>query len=117
MTPQDAEFLLARPEFMRFLAAAIQTAGILGHHVPANGQSGRDLGHFEGRRSLGFDLLMLVHSGQPEAIRAMDTQGIATLTAALRTVLNPSTAGKSNGRRNPDLNRYADLPGSDDAAE
>ena len=96
---RDAEHLIRQPEFLRFLAAAIQTAGILGHHAPANGQLTRDLGHFEGRRSLGFDLLSMAHSGQPEAIRASDPTGIATLDSALRSVLNPSPTGKTNGRR------------------
>ncbi len=110
----DAEHLLTQPAFMRFLAAAIQSAGILGHHAPANGQLGRDLGHFEGRRSLGFDLLMMAHDGQPEAIRNSDAQGLTTLNAALRAIINPNE-GKPNGRRNRDLSRYDSIGGNDDA--
>lgn len=111
----DAEHLIRQPEFMRFLAAAIHAAGILGHHAPANGQMTRDLGHFEGRRSLGFDLLLMAHEGQPDAIRASDPQGIATLTAALRSVLNPTEGKPTRDRRNRPDARYADLSGPDDA--
>lgn len=108
----DAEFLLGLAEFRRFLFLAIQSAGILGHHVPANGQAGRDLGHFEGRRSLGFDLLQMVHAGQPAAIRDADPTAMATLHAALLEALNPPPAkDKTNGRSRDDTaDRYADLP-------
>jgi hypothetical protein len=112
---RDAEHLIAQPEFLRFLGAAIQAAGILGHHGAANGQLTRDLGHFEGRRSLGFDLLLMAHSGQPEAIRAADPTGMTTLTSALRSVLNPSPTGKPNDRRNRDTARYATLEPDTDA--
>jgi hypothetical protein len=91
----DAEFLMSRGEFRRFLFAAIQSAGILGHYAPANGQTGRDLGHFEGRRSLGFDLLQLADQGQPESLRSPDA--IATLDAVLREMINPQE--KPDGRR------------------
>lgn len=110
---RDAEHLVAQPEFLRFLAAAIQAAGILGQHAPANGQLGRDLGHFEGRRSLGFDLLLMAHSGQPEAIRSADPEGLMTLNNALRSVLNPAQ-GKTRDR-NRDTARYADISDTDDA--
>lgn len=106
----DAAFLLSRGEFRRFLHAAIQRAGILGHYAPANGQVGRDLGHFEGRRSLGFELLQMADAGQPEPMRS--PQAIATLDAVLREALNPSPAKeKPNGRRrHPDTDRYDDIP-------
>lgn len=103
----DAEYLLTRPEFRRFLFAAIQSAGILGHHAPANGQMGRDLGHFEGRRSLGFDLLRMVDAGQPEPLRSADC--LATLSLAIREAMTPSPKEKTRDRRN-DLDRYSDLP-------
>lgn len=109
ITQADADFLLNRAEFRRFLGAAIQRAGILGHHAPANGQMGRDLGHFEGRRSLGFELLAIVDRGQPEPLQS--PQALATLDAVLREAMNPAPKEKPNGRRNSDLNRYDDLPG------
>lgn len=105
-TQQDAEFLLARPEFRRFLYAAIQTAGILGHHAPANGQLGRDLGHFEGRRSLGFELLLMADTGQPEPLRS--PEALATMNAVIREALNPPKEKKRD--RRSDLDRYDDLP-------
>lgn len=105
----DAEFLLRQPEFMRFLFVAIQSAGILGHHAPANGQLGRDLGHFEGRRSLGFDLLQMVDRGQPEPLRS--GQALATIDAAIREALNPAPKEKASGRRtDADTSRYDDIP-------
>lgn len=107
MTDEDAAFLLGRAEFRRFLFAAIQTAGILGHHAPANGQTGRDLGHFEGRRSLGFDLLQMVDRGQPEPLRS--AEALATIDAAIREALNPAPKEKAGGRRN-DTDRYDDIP-------
>ena len=55
--PRDAEFLLGHPEFRRFLFVAIQSSGILGHTVSASSAGSRDLGHLEGRRALGFDIL------------------------------------------------------------
>lgn len=105
LTPEDAQFLLGRPEFRRFLYAAIQSAGILGHHAPANGQLGRDLGHFEGRRSLGFDLLLMADAGQPEPLRS--PQALATIDAALREALNPPKEKKRD--RRDDTARYDDI--------
>jgi hypothetical protein len=116
LDPNDAEFLLSRPEFRRFLFAAIQSAGILGHYAPANGQTGRDLGHFEGRRSLGFDLLQMAHLGQPEQIRAADPEAITTLDAAIREAMNPKEPTSGRRNRNRDTDRYRDLPGGDDDA-
>ncbi|NOW44156.1 hypothetical protein FHW96_000283 [Novosphingobium sp. SG751A] len=111
----DAEYLLNRPEFLRFLFAAIQGAGILGQYAPANGQMGRDLGHFEGRRSLGFELLMLADAGQPEPLRS--PEALATLDLILREALNPKPKPKDKQRdhRKPDpsLDRYAALGGDD----
>lgn len=105
MTADDAEYLLGRPEFRRFLFAAIQTAGILGHYAPANGQTGRDLGHFEGRRSLGFELLALADLGQPEPLRS--PEALATLDLIIREALNPKPKDKPRDRRSdPDLDRY-----------
>lgn len=112
---EDAEALLASEEFRRFLFAAIQAAGILGHYAPANGHMGRDLAHFEGRRSLGFELLMLADAGQPEPLRS--PEGLATLDLILREALNPKPKpkDKTRGNRKPDssIDRYAVLGGDD----
>lgn len=108
--PRDAEFLLSRPEFHRFLGAAIHAAGIVGQQVGADGHLGRDLAWIEGRRSLGFDMLHAAHSGHPEQIRAADPQALTTLLAALNSTLK--TQGKPDDRRKPD--RYDDIPGSAD---
>lgn len=107
---EDAEFLLTREEFRRFLFAAIQSAGILGHYAPANGQMGRDLGHFEGRRSLGFELLMLADAGQPEPLRS--PEGLATLDQIIREAMNPKPKEKTRERRSH-LDRYSAVADGD----
>lgn len=110
MTDTDADFLLQRPEFRRFLFAAIQSAGILSQHVLADGPQERDLRFHEGRRSLGFELLQMAHQGQPQAIRDADPTGLATLHAAILEALNPPPKGKPSGRRtdtDSDTARYA----------
>lgn len=99
---EDAEFLLARAEFRRFLFAAIQRAGILSHITPTNGQLGRDL--LEGRRSLGFEMLLLADAGQPEPLRS--PEGLATLDQIIREAMTPKPKDKTRERRNTDLDRY-----------
>lgn len=105
MTPQDAETLLASPEFKRFLFAAIQSAGLLSDNPHADGHSGRDLAFYEGRRSLAFEMLGLVDQGQPEPLRSPGA--LATLNQLLIEALNPPPKEKPNGSRN---DRYDDLP-------
>lgn len=112
LDPKDAEFLLTRPEFRRFLYAAIQSAGILGHTVTASGAAHLDLGLLEGRRALGFDLLMMAHGGQSEAVRAGDPNGATTLCLALTEMLNSKETNRDR-RRIRDNARYDELPGTD----
>jgi hypothetical protein len=106
---KDAEFLLARAEFRRFLFAAIQSAGILGHSVSASTAPGRDLGHLEGRRALGFELLMMIHAGQSEAVRSADPDGITTLCLSLGEALNSKDTIRERSRFR-DSARYDELP-------
>jgi len=106
---KDAEFLLTRPEFRRFVFAAIQSAGILGQTVSASTAAARDLGHIEGRRALGFDLLMMVHAGQSEAVRSSDPDGITTLGLCLTEALNCKESPR-DARRTRDSARYDELP-------
>lgn len=118
---EDAAALLALPAFRRFLHAAIQAAGILGHHAPVGGQGGRDLSFLEGRRSLGFELIAMVHRGQDEALRALDPTGLFTLSAALCAALpskdtaleRPRTASSGTTSSGPDTARYDELPGDE----
>ncbi len=105
----DAEFLLSRPEFRRFLFSAIQSAGILGQTVSASTAQARDLGHLEGRRALGFELLMLAHTGQSEAVRGNDPDGITTLCLSLTETLNSKDSHRDR-RRTRDNARYDELP-------
>lgn len=107
--PKDAEFLLTRPEFRRFLFAAIQSAGILGQTVSASTAPMRDLPHLEGRRALGFDLLMLAHSGQSEAVRSADPDGITTLGLGLTEALNYKENQRERSRSR-DHTRYDEIP-------
>ncbi|GFM29263.1 hypothetical protein [Novosphingobium sp. PY1] len=103
---EDAEYLLARPEFRRFLFAAIQSAGLLAHEGPAHGPIERDLSFIEGRRSLGFEILQMVEQGQPEALRTPGA--LATISAAIREAMNPDPKERTHGprkRRDP----YAEL--------
>ena len=106
---KDAEFLLTRPEFRRFMFAAIQSAGILGHTVSASTAPTRDLAHLEGRRALGFDLMMMVHAGQSEAVRNADPDGITTLGLSLTEALNCKD-NQRDARRSRDGARYDELP-------
>lgn len=100
----DAAFLLARPEFRRFLFAAIQSAGLLGHTSGANGQSGRDLGFYEGRRSLGFEMLSMVDHGHPDALQS--SEALATLDSIIREQMNPTPAKEKPDGRRDDHSRY-----------
>lgn len=119
-TRQDAEFLLGRPEFMRFLYDAIQSAGIISNMEPADGRTVRDhsLEWQSGRRSLGHEMLLMIEQGQPEALRSPDGSPLITLNAVLREAINPKET--TRGRRNRSTrDRYADLDdrGSGDAAD
>ncbi|AOR77218.1 hypothetical protein [Novosphingobium resinovorum] len=107
-THEDMAVLLKLPEFRRFLFAAIQSAGILGHEGPAHGHTPRDLSFAEGRRSLGFDILQLAHRGQPEEVRASDPGALVTLNAAILAAVNISKE-KARGKRNNDTRRFDEL--------
>lgn len=107
LSVDDARFLMDRPEFRRFLYLAIQKAGILSHEAPANGQLGRDLGHFEGRRSLGFELLQMADLGQPDPLRTPEALG--TISAALIEAMNPPPKEKARGKRTDDTARFDEL--------
>lgn len=107
LSPEDAQYLLGRPEFRRFMFFAIQSAGILTDKSTANGQSGRDLSHYEGRRSLGFEMIGALDVGQPDALRS--PEALATLDQILREAMNPApNKEKARGRRN-DTERYEQL--------
>lgn len=110
ISSDDAEHLLAQAPFRRFLFAAIQSAGILSHEGPAHGQVQRDLSFTEGRRSLGFEILLMIEQGQPEALRSAGA--LATINAAIREAMNPDPKEKARDKA-PKYDRYADL-GDDD---
>ncbi len=96
MEQRDLETLVGMHEFRSFLFEAIQLAGIC---EPANGHDPRDLAWFEGRRSLGLELLQLADAGQPTALRTPNA--LATLNAVLMTALNsPSKPLEKKHARN-----------------
>lgn len=101
MTDREIQLLLSVPEFRQFLFEAIQLAGIW---EPANGHDPRDLALFEGRRSLGLELLQLADRGQPKALRT--PEALATLNAIILTALNPPS--KPEEKKHAD--RYDDIP-------
>lgn len=110
LSREDAEHLLAQAPFRRFLFAAIQRAGILSHEGPAHGPIQRDLSFIEGRRSLGFEILLMIEQGQPEPLR---TDGaLATIDAAIREAMNPAPKENTRGKK-PPYDPHADL-GDDD---
>lgn len=93
---RDAQFLLSRPEFRRFLFRSIQLAGILNQTgVATNGSDGRDLAFAEGRRSLGFDILAEADGGQPEPMR--HPLRLMTLIAALTEEVQSRPEEKQRG--------------------
>ena len=98
---RDAEFLLARAEFRRFLYEVIQTSGLLCNTVAADGRTIRDqcLEWHEGRRSLGHEILLMVEQGQPEALRSPDGTPIATIAAVLRDAINPKETNSDRSRK------------------
>ncbi|MCW1985079.1 UNVERIFIED_ORG: hypothetical protein M2348_000790 [Sphingomonas sp. R1F5B] len=110
LAESDAAFLIARPEFRRFLHAAIQGAGLLGQQAMASGADSALLAFLEGRRSLGFDLIALAHRGQEQAVRSHDPLGLTTLQA----VLGAALCTKENRLERPHpRTRYDELPDPD----
>jgi hypothetical protein len=99
----DMERLLEQSEFRLFLFAAIQRAGMWD---VANGHDQRDLAFFEGRRSLGLELLRMADDGQPDALRS--PHALATLDAIIRTAMNPPPQSKEKAHGRQD--RYEDIP-------
>src|SRR3546814_5112017 len=71
---------MALPAFRRFLFRSIQSAGILA--PTTNGTDGRNLDFYEGRRSLGFELLRDADTAQPGDLQ--HPHSIMTLLAVLR---------------------------------
>jgi hypothetical protein len=115
-TRQDAEFLLARPEFLRFAYDVIQSAGIISNNEAADGRTVRDqcLEWHAGRRSLGHEILLMIEQGQPDALRSPDGSPLMTLNAVLReAITNPKE--KTRGRRSRNDDRYDDLDRDDHA--
>jgi len=106
----DMEFLLARPEFRRFLWRAIQMAGIFDE--TGSGKSERDLAYAGGRRDLGLQLLSDAEAGQP----AEHPEKIPILT--MIQILREEAQQAPDKRK--DRNRYdrnQELAPDDDSAD
>lgn len=97
----DMAKLMALPAFRRFLFRSIQSAGILA--PTTNGTDGRNLDFYEGRRSLGFELLRDADTAQPGDLQ--HPHSIMTLIAVLREEANPTPKEKTRGTRD----RYGDI--------
>lgn len=104
---KDLQFLIQRPEFLRFLDfAVIQPSGIFA--AATNGSDGRNLVS-EGRRSLGLEILAMVETGQPVAHPG---NPILTLMQVFREIAQATTE-KPDAKRF-DRNAELDEPDSDD---
>lgn len=103
----DLQYLMGREEFLRFLARAIQTAGILSQG--SNGHDGRDLAFVEGRRSLGFWMLGQANAGLPDVMQSSDN--LAALHAIVRAQIQ---SPKMKDKRDDRPSRYDELNDPDE---
>jgi hypothetical protein len=90
---QDLEYLLARPEFRRFLWRVIQTARIFARTT--DGPATRSLD--EGRRNLGLEILEMAEAAQPAA-PSPDIPASTLIQVLLEESQQPTE--KPSGRRN-----------------
>lgn len=91
----DLDYLLARPEFVRFLWRVIQLSRIFARTT--DGSEGRILGFDEGRRNLGLEILEMVEAGQP--VPHPEGQPILTILQALREEAIQQPQEKPSDRR------------------
>ncbi len=101
---EDAQLLMERPEFRRFLFSVIQSCGFFS----ATNGSDPVTSFAEGRRSLGLDILATVETGQPA--EHPDRIPILTLMQVLREEAQTKTE-KPNGKK---FNRTDELTESDE---
>lgn len=108
---RDMQDLLERPQFLRFLFAVIQRAGLF-TSPQTDGSVGRD--HYVGRRSLGLEILELAELGQP--IPEVHSAGpLLTLIQVLREeTLKPPTEKQNAQGRSSQYNRSDELRDPDD---
>lgn len=76
----DMKFLVAQPQFQRFLWRVIQSARIFTRTT--DGSNDRNLDHDEGRRNLGLEILEMVEAGQP--VPHPEGQPVLTVFQVLR---------------------------------
>ncbi len=107
----DMAFLNSRPEFRRYQLRVIQLAGLFSRTT--DGSVVRSLDYFEGRRSLGLDLLDMAERGQPIPEIHPSGAPLLTIFQAIREETQQPATEKPNGRRKP-YDRNADLAGDDD---
>lgn len=104
--------LMALPGFRKFLFSLIQRAGVLDYApFSTNGSDGRDLAYYEGRRSLGLDILRDADAAQPAPMRHPNS--IMTLMTVLREEAQTTEQEKPRGRPS----RYDDDDGTDGSAD
>lgn len=109
----DNAFLLARPEFLRFLDRVIQMARI--YEPTTDGSEGRHLAYWEGRRNLGLEVLHDAARGQA----VDDPEAAFTLTAIqiLREAAQQSTPEKTANAKRSRYDRNADLDPDDQESD
>jgi hypothetical protein len=100
----DIKTLMETPAFIRFLWRLIQHADIL--RATTNGTDTRDLSFFEGRRSLGFDLLREIEMGLP--VSHSDGMPVMALLAVLREEAQPQPSAKEAKREREDTDQSTD---------
>lgn len=106
MTKQDAQYLIERPEFRRFLFSVIQSCGFFS----ATNGSDPATSFAEGRRSLGLDILAMAETGQPA--EHPDRIPILTLMQVLREEAQSKTE-KPNGKKFDRTTELDDDPDAD----
>lgn len=102
----DMAFLLARPEFRRFMLPVIQQAMIF--QTTTDGSDGRNLAFDEGRRSLGLEILAICERGQP----AQHPESLPIFT--IMQVFREETQSQPPEKPNEPYDRTADLQDEDD---
>ena len=106
---EDLASLLGQSSFKRFLWRVVKASGI---HTSAYGSDDRRLNSFEGRRSLGFDMLRWAE----DALRIGDGDGMAALAILLSEASGskPPSPTEDRNARLPRYDRNRELDADED---
>lgn len=104
----DTQFLIAQPQFLRFMWRVIQTSRILSRTT--DGSTGRELAFDEGVRSLALEILEMVEAGQhvphPDGLPIMTL--IQTFHEEANQPAQEKPSGKDRYSRNSELDDSVD---------